>query len=286
MPLLAQEIGEHFRFLDRGGADQNRLASFAGLLDVHRRSPGIFLDRAVDLVVLVDTLRSAHWSGFRPRPAVDVAEFLCFGRGRAGHAGQLVVHAEIVLEGDRGQGLVFRLDLAHAFLGLERLVLTFGEAPARHHAAGELVDDDNLVIADDVVLVALEQLVCLQRVVDVVDHGNVLDVVERFTLQHVGFGEHPSSFSVPASVKSPSAASRRSRSLRARQLRNQRVDAVVELGAVIERSGDDQRGARLVDQDGVDLVDDGVVVAALHHLGAVVLHVVAQVVEAEFVVGA
>ena len=35
-----------------------------------------------------------------------------------------------------------------------------------------------------------------------------------------------------------------------------------------------------------DLVDDGVVVPALHHLGEVVFHVVAQVVEAVFVVGA
>ena len=36
----------------------------------------------------------------------------------------------------------------------------------------------------------------------------------------------------------------------------------------------------------VDLVDDREVVAALHHLRQLVLHVVAQVVEAELVVGA
>ena len=50
--------------------------------------------------------------------------------------------------------------------------------------------------------------------------------------------------------------------------------------------GDDQRGAGLVDQDGVDLVDDRVVVAALHQVVQRVRHVVAQVVEAELVVGA
>ena len=60
----------------------------------------------------------------------------------------------------------------------------------------------------------------------------------------------------------------------------------VEVGAVLDRAGDDERGARLVDQDRVDLVDDGVGVAALHHLGRAHLHVVAQVVEAELVVGA
>lgn len=49
---------------------------------------------------------------------------------------------------------------------------------------------------------------------------------------------------------------------------------------------DDQRGAGLVDQDGVDLVDDGEVVPALHQVVERVRHVVAQVVEAELVVGA
>ena len=37
----------------------------------------------------------------------------------------------------------FSLD-RDAFLGLQRLVLAFGVAPAFHHAAGELVDDDTL----------------------------------------------------------------------------------------------------------------------------------------------
>ncbi len=68
--------------------------------------------------------------------------------------------------------------------------------------------------------------------------------------------------------------------------RNERVDGVVEFGAVVERAGNDQRRARFVDQDGVDFVDDGVGVAALHHVLEPVLHVVAQIIEAELVIGA
>ena len=55
---------------------------------------------------------------------------------------------------------------------------------------------------------------------------------------------------------------------------------------MLGRAGDDQRGAGLVDQDRVDLVDDREVVAALHQLVRRPRHVVAQVVEAELVVGA
>ena len=60
----------------------------------------------------------------------------------------------------------------------------------------------------------------------------------------------------------------------------------VPLDLVLGRTADDQRGPRLVDEDRVDLVDDGEVVAALHALLDRVGHVVAQVVEAELVVGA
>ena len=71
-------------------------------------------------------------------------------------------------------------------------------------------------------------------------------------------------------------------------------ELVVELGRVGGPARDDERRARLVDEDRVDLVDDRVEVrldqlgsmAALHLLFAADDHVVAQVVEAELVVRA
>ena len=67
---------------------------------------------------------------------------------------------------------------------------------------------------------------------------------------------------------------------------NDLVDARVLVGGLVGGAGDDERGAGFVDEDGVDFVDDGVVVAALHAILDFELHVVAQVVEAELVVGA
>ena len=63
-------------------------------------------------------------------------------------------------------------------------------------------------------------------------------------------------------------------------------ELAVPLGAGLGRAADDQRGAGLVDEDRVDLVDDREVVAALHEVGLAPGHVVAQVVEAELVVRA
>ncbi len=88
------------------------------------------------------------------------------GHSRAGHAGQLLVHAEIVLERDRGEGEGLALD-AHALLRLDGLVQALGEAAAVHEAAGELVDDDDFAVLDDVVAVERIEHVRAERVVEV-----------------------------------------------------------------------------------------------------------------------
>ncbi len=64
------------------------------------------------------------------------------------------------------------------------------------------------------------------------------------------------------------------------------LQLVVLLKAVLHRPRDDERRARLVDEDRVDLVDDRVMMSALDPVVPVARHVVAQVVEAELVVGA
>ncbi len=71
-----------------------------------------------------------------------------------------------------------------------------------------------------------------------------------------------------------------------RQPRNDPIDFVIEVGRFLGRARDDQRRPRFVDEDAVDFVDDREVVPALHVVREVELHVVAEVVEPELVVGA
>ena len=110
--------------------------------------------------------------------AVDLVELLLLGHGRAGHARELVVEPEVVLEGDRGERHRLALD-AQALLGLDRLVEALRPATAGHLAARELVDDDDLAVLDDVVAVALVQRVRAQRLLEVTREPRIRgDVVE------------------------------------------------------------------------------------------------------------
>ena len=52
---------------------------------------------------------------------INFAEFFRFGEAGTSHAGQLFVHAEVILNGDGGVGDVFGLDL-DAFLGFDGLM--------------------------------------------------------------------------------------------------------------------------------------------------------------------
>ncbi len=214
------------------------------------------------------------------RQVVGVGELGRLGLGRAGHARQLLVHAEVVLEGDGGEGLVLVLD-PDPLLGLHRLVQALRPAPTLEDAAGELVDDLDLAVLDDVVVVALVQLLGPQgglELVDVVGRQLVVEVVDAEGLLHLGDarleGEDGALLLVDLVV------------LVADQGADDAGELVIQGRRVLHLAADDQRGAGLVDQDRVDLVDDGEGVAPLHHLVAGHGHVVAEVVEAELVVGA
>ena len=93
--------------------------------------------------------------------AVDFPEFIFFRLCRTGHACDFVVEAEVVLEGDCCQRLVFLLD-RDAFFSLDCLVQTVAVASAVHEPACELVDYYYFIIFYDVVYVVFEQVVSFQ----------------------------------------------------------------------------------------------------------------------------
>ena len=146
---------------------------------------------------------------------------------------------------------------------------------------GVLINDEDLALHDDVVLVTLEEFLGLDRVIEVthewgvnrvvkiVDAELVLDLVDC-AFVHTNRALLLIDFVVHVDLEGVDDA---------RKLG-------VPLSGLIGRAADDEWRACLVNEDGVDLVDHCEVVAALHHLFARPGHVVAQVVKAEFVVGA
>ena len=109
--VLVEQPREEFRGLDRGRADQRGLLAGDAVADVLDDRLVLVLLREVDEVGVIGAhhrlVRRDH-DDFEP---VDLLELEGLGVGRARHARELAVHAEVVLEGDRGDRLVL---LAHA----------------------------------------------------------------------------------------------------------------------------------------------------------------------------
>ena len=250
-----------------------------------------FVRRLVDQIVHV---LAGHWTigrdndGFQ---AVDLLELVGFGIRRAGHAGQAVVHAEIVLEGDRGQGLVLGLD-RHAFLGLDGLMQAIGPAAACHQAASELIDNDHFAVLHDVMLILVEQGQRAQGRIQVMHQRNIGGIVQAGTFaQQTGLGQQLlgtlvaglGEVNLMALLVHPVVALGLLFGGAAEQ-RDDILHAQIEIGVIVRLTGNDQRRAGFVDQDGVDFIDDREIQGSLHTLVSGVDHVVAQIVEAEFVI--
>ncbi len=132
---------------------------------------------------------------------VDLLEFGGFGFRRAGHAGQLLVHAEVVLEGDGGQRLVLALDLARLpWLpppGADRRDQRRPGIRRPVNSSTMITSGSFVAILDHVLAVALVEHVGAQRLLHVVvelDVGRVVKIAE------------PSSFSTLSTPSSVSAA--------------------------------------------------------------------------------
>ena len=273
-------LREQLRLGDGCGTDKDRLTSLVALDDVGDDGVELGILGAVDEVLLVLADHRAVRRDRDDAQTVDLLELALLGLGGTRHAGELVVHAEIVLQGDRREGLVLVLDL-DMFLGLEGLVQTLVVATPCQGTTGVFVDDEDLAIDDNVVLVAVEELLGLDGVVEVTDERSVCRFVQVLDSQTL----LDDADAVPQNGHGPLLLVNLVVDV-ALKPRDDLGEFRVPLLVLLGRAGDDQRGTSLVDEDRANLVDDGEVMATLHALAQGAGHVVAQVVEAELIVRA
>src|SRR5579864_7100334 len=172
-----EHLGQAFRFFDRYRADQDWAAELVHLDNLVDHRLELRLLRLVDDVGAVDSHHFAVRRDQHHVEAVNLVELLRFGQRSSSHPSELLVLPEVVLNGDRRDGLLLLLHL-DAFFRLYRLVQTIGPPPAGHRPARELIDDDHLSVLDEVLLVALEQRFRLERLVDLVRLDHVFEVVD------------------------------------------------------------------------------------------------------------
>ena len=177
---IVEQVVNDLRIFNRSCAHQYRLAALMAFADIGNRSDVFFAGSFVHPVKLVVALADPVGWNDRGFQAVDFLEFKGFRVSGSRHSGQLFIEAEIVLEGNRCQGLVFCLD-GHIFLGFNGLVQAFAPAPASHQSACEFIDDHHFraVFArlHYVVLVTVIKHIAAQCGIQMVNQRNIRRVV-------------------------------------------------------------------------------------------------------------
>ena len=135
-------------------------------------------------------------------------------------------------------------------------------------------------------LVAVKKLVRLKRLIDVVHQRGAFGIIKVLTLgQEARLVQDLLQKLVAILGIGDVAGFLVDLEMRLVQLGDQRVDLLIKIAAVLAGAGDDERRARLVDQNAVHLVDDGKEMPPLGHFLDRALHIVAQIVKAQLVVG-
>jgi len=95
------------------------------------------------------------WNNYHIQP-VDFAELVLFCYSCTCHSRQLLIHPEIVLEcnGGQGLGLPFNLD---TLFGLNSLMQTFAVSASQHQPPGKLIYYDYFTVFDHIIPVPLHQ---------------------------------------------------------------------------------------------------------------------------------
>ncbi len=269
---IGQVLAHHFVVLDRHRTDEDWLAPGMQFLYMGCERFIFSGRRLEDKVVVVDTFHRAVRGNDYHVESVHGIEFLFRGEARTGHAGELLVHAEIVLECHAGIGARLALH-AHTLLGLNSLMQAFGPAAARLQPSGEFVNDEYLCLCaiglHHVFFILIEErfgAYCSIQVVRVFHatlRVEIINVERVLGLVHALFGYlHGLLLLVHGIV------------LVFLEGADDLCEALIQTLGIGRGARDDERRAGFVDEDRVYLIDNSEVVSALVYLRRVVRSVV------------
>ena len=185
-------------------------------------------------------------------------------------------------------------------LRLDCLVQSIGITAARHDTSGKLIDNENLIVFYYIVLITEHQVVCAQSQDDIVLDLKILRICQVLNMEELlyllnAFLSQVNDFifliyNEVAGLLDVLAhdgihLGELAGCLTAYQLMSQHITYLVKLCGFAALAGNDQRSSCFIDQDGIHLIDDGIIQIAQNHLVLVDCHVVTQVIKAQLVIG-
>ena len=268
-------------------------------LDLFHNGAEFFFLCHIYRVIQVDTLYRTVCRDLDNIHTVDLTELLFLGQSRTGHTCFFRIFVKEVLESNSCQSLTLTAYLYMLFC-LDRLMQTIGISSSRHDTSGKFINDQYLIIFYNIILVTEHQVMrtqCKDHIVldlQILRICQVFDVEELLYLLHSFFCQvYYFIFFIDDKITGLDNFLAHDRchlghltaGFSTFQLSCQNIADFIQFGGLSALSGNDQRSTRLIDQYGVDLIDDRIMQLSLYQLFFINNHVVTQIVETILVVG-
>ena len=290
-----QKLGELLGLFDGNGADKHGLSLFVALLNPVADSVQLSVDVLVYSVVVVHADYGLVGGNLDYVQLVNLTELVLLGHSRTRHTRELFVQTEEVLERDGRKGLAFVVDF-YALFCLYRLVKSRIIAASEHQTSRKFVNDDDLAVLDDIIHIALHNSVCADRLVDVVEQGHIVGIHKVFDIEvllRLGNTTRQKVTGFLLFIHKIVAVKILLVFLFGIDFHDfihfegfrELIRLLVQIGGFVALTRNDERGSRLVYQDGVHLVHDREIRFALNEVLFVDAHIIAQIVESKLVVG-
>ena len=209
---------------------------------------------------------------------INAVEFLLLRLCRTRHAGELLVHTEIVLICDCSKRLIFSCHLNMLF-GFDSLMQPLAVSPAHEYAPGKLIYNKNLTVLYDIVSVLLKKEICLKR---------LYYMMIQFLILRIRKVSAPEYFFAFCNAFIGKLHGFRLFIKREILILNKTaygtIHNVVHFGGFFTGTGNNKRRTRFIDQYAVDLVHYCIIQLSLHPVAVVYYHIVTQIIKAELTV--
>ena len=138
------------------------------LFNVFDNSFKFSVNSTINKVIKILALnRAVRWNNLN-RNVINLAELCVLGHCSTGHTRKLVIHKEVVLEGNSCQSLVLFPHL-NVFFCLNCLMEAFRITTTFHNTTSKLINNLNFTVNDNILLVTMEHILSLQRLLKMIN---------------------------------------------------------------------------------------------------------------------
>ena len=157
-----QHLGKHFRDFHRSSTHEHWSSRSYHALNLLNNSLILLTIRLIHTVVHIISCNRTIRRNLNHIELVDVPELTCFRNGCTRHTRELVIHTEVVLQGDGSKSLCGSFYL-HALLGFHSLMKSITPATSLHDTTCLLIHNLHLTINHHIVVILHEHRVSLQQ---------------------------------------------------------------------------------------------------------------------------